>query len=342
MIISKEEAAEVLHLLKLDSFVNQEEDVKKFIIEVSLRKKSGDWYQYWNGNGFIELNKNDGTSIRTIFDDEPYVAEFPENIDMEISKKCINGCAFCYANCTPDGKHADILSYIRDKNSFLYSLHPGTELALNGNEPFNPQLEDLLIFCKERGIVANLTVHENTLLQHKSSLIFMLKNKLLNGIGISPSMYSDEMIEFCRDFPTAVIHTIAGITTEEQYNKLKDKGLKILILGYKDFGRGISYRDLNSNIQNEIDKLKENVKDYENHFRVISFDNLALQQLDPKSWLGDRWDTIYRGDDGSHTMFIDLTNGTYAKNSMQGPENHKPLTSDIKDMLKDIHGRKEA
>ena len=85
--------------------------------------------------------------------------------------------------------------------------------------------------------------------------------------------------------------------------------------------------------------MKEDVKDFENHFKVVSFDNLAIQQLDPKSWLGDRWETIYRGDDGSHTMFVDLTNGTYAKNSMQPKENHKPLLNNVRDMLKDIQAQ---
>ena len=30
-------------------------------------------------------------------------------------------------------------------------------------------------------------------------------------------------IEFCKKYPTAVIHTIAGITTQEQYKSLMDK-----------------------------------------------------------------------------------------------------------------------
>jgi hypothetical protein len=335
--------ADVIEDLRLTKSQIRDKDIGVFAMQVAVRKKSGDWYQYWNGNGFCELNKNDGTMITTVLENEPFVAEFPLNCDMEISKKCTNGCKFCYAGCTPDGKHADIKKFIEDKNSFLYSLHEGTELALNGNEPLHPDLELLLKFCKERGIIANLTVHEGTLLYHKSTLLNWLKEKLINGIGISPSSYSNEMIEFCRDVPTAVIHTIAGITSSEQYNKLKNKDLKILILGYKNFGRGVLFKETwNDSIKKNIEWLKDNVKEFPNNFKVVSFDNLAITQLDPKNWLTDeQWQTFYRGDDGSHTMFIDLVNETYAMNSMQERENHKPLTNEIRDMLKDVQNSKK-
>ena len=313
-----------------------DKDINKFALAVAYRKQTGRWYQYWNGNGYCELNKDTGTMITTVLTDEEFKPEFPLNCDMNISTVCLNGCPFCYEGCSANGKHADIMKFLRDENSFLYSLHEGTELALNGNEPLHPQLEDLLIFCKKRGIVANLTVHENTLLMHKSTLMFMLKNKLIHGIGISPSKYSDEMIEFCRDFPTAVIHTIAGITTEENYTKLKNKNLKILILGYKDFGRGIDYKAATGidTISNNINWLKENVKDFTKYFDVVSFDNLAIEQLNPREWLTEeQYEKFYRGDDGHHTLYIDLVNETFAKNSIQNKTNHRKLLTDIRDML---------
>lgn len=151
------------------------------------------------------------------------------------------------------------------------------------------------------------------------------------------------MIEFAKNHSTAVIHTIAGITTPEQYYMMKDLDLKILILGYKDFGRGVSYKEhFDKNIQNNIDWLKLNVREFPKQFKVVSFDNLAIQQLDPKSWIGEKWNRFYRGDDGSHTMMIDLVNETYAKNSMQDKKNHTPLTNDICAMLKDVQSKKES
>ena len=60
-------------------------------------------------------------------------------------------------------------------------------------------------------------------------------------------------------------------------------------------------------------------------------------QLDPKSFLTEKeWNTFYRGDDGHHTLYIDLVNETFAKNSVQARTHHYPIQSDIRDMLKTI------
>ena len=216
---------------------------------------------------------------------------------------------------------------------------------MNGNEPLHPELDLLLTFLKERGIIANLTVRENTLLKHKKQIERWMKDGMLHGIGISPSDYSDKMIKWCQKHSTAVIHTIAGITTVAEYEKLQKAGnLKILILGYKDFGRGQLYKDYvgDADIQDKITWLSKNWQSFVNYFNVISFDNLAIKQLKVKDNMSPiKYKQFYRGDDGSHTMFIDLVNETYAMNSMQERENHKPLTNNIKEMLKDIHNQKE-
>lgn len=327
---------EIITELNLSSEQLKEKDIQKFVLGVGWRKQTGRWYQYWNGNGYIEINKDDGTSIRTILDDSDYIPEFPENIDMNISNRCNMGCSFCYQGCTKNGKHADIKKYLEDKNSFLYTLHEGTELALNGNEPLHPDLEELLEFCKERGILANLTVNEQTLYNSEKKLDKWLKEGLIHGIGISPSLWNVKLVDFCKEHPTAVIHTIAGITTPKQYECLKDKDIKILVLGYKTFGRGNDYiKQFESGVLNNIHWLSENIKDFVNHFKVVSFDNLAIRQLEPNKWLTkEQWQQFYRGGDGNHTMYIDLVNETFAKNSVQSIEHHTQLMNDVRDMLK--------
>lgn len=344
MGIFKEIAAE----LNLTSEQCKDPEIGKFGMQVAYRKQTGDWYQYWNGNGYCELNKKDGTMITTVLNDEPFVAEFPLNCDMNISNNCCIGCEFCYQGCTKDGQHSNIKKFIEDKNSFLYSLREGTELALNGNEPFHPDLELLLNFCKERHIITNLTVNEISLIAHMEQIEKWLDNGLIHGIGISPKTYSPIMIDWAAKHPTAVIHTIVGITSDTQYKAMYDKNIKILILGYKDFGRGILYKEDEAvYIKTKTKWLKDNVKNFiaynkkKSKFAVVSFDNLAIEQLNPKAWLSDKqWETFYRGDDGSHTLFIDLVRETYAKNSVQDISNHKPLLNDIRDMLKDVQSQR--
>lgn len=316
----------------------KDKQITDFALQVAYRKQSGDWYQYWNGNGYVEINKKDGTLITTVLDDKDFDPEFPLNCDINISNNCKIGCAFCYQGCSINGKHSDIKKFIEDKNSFLYTLHEGTELAINGNEPFHPDLELLLNFCKERNILANLTVNELSLVLHTDIIEKYLEDGLIHGIGVSPNMWSVPLLDFCQKHSIAVIHTIAGITTPQQYQCLFDKDVKILILGYKNFGRGENYlEEHDGNVKDNIRWLQNNIKEMRNHFKVLSFDNLAIEQVNPKSFLTKKeWEKFYRGDDGHHTLFIDLVNETFAKNSVQPKEKHKTLMNDIKDMLKVI------
>ena len=54
-----------------------------------------------------------------------------------------------------------------------------------------------------------------------------------------------------------------------------------------------------------------------NGFKVVSFDNLAIEQLHIKDKLSDKeWETFYGGDDGTVTFFIDLVKGVFARNSL--------------------------
>ena len=69
------------------------------------------------------------------------------------------------------------------------------------------------------------------------------------------------------------------------------------------------------------EKLKQNIINIIPKFRVISFDNLALEQLDIKKQISNnQWNNIYMGDDGEFTFYIDLVKGTYAKNSISCEE----------------------
>lgn len=324
--------------LNLDSEQLKDKEIQNFVLQVAWRKQQGDWIQFWNGNGYCEINKKDGTQITTVLNNEDFKPGFPLNIDCALSTVCNMGCQFCYFNCTPNGKHSDIRKFINDTNSFLYSLQEGTEIALDYNEPRHPDLHILLEFLRDRGVLANITLNEISLLKNQAEIENWLERGLVHGIGISPNKYSHEMIEFCQNHPTAVIHTIAGITTIEQYHYLANKDLKILILGYKNFGRGVDYRfQANDLVVGKIEALKKEVKDYPKMFKVVSFDNLAIKQLNPKEFLSEKeWETFYRGDDGSATFFLNLVDETFAKNSIQPKEKHKALLTDVKDMLKII------
>jgi hypothetical protein len=124
---------------------------------------------------------------------------------------------------------------------------------------------------------------------------------------------------------------------------LKNRDYKILILGYKEVGRGknyMQYIDLFTLDYNH-NWLIEYLHDIRNDFKVVSFDNLALEQLHLPFDTMDKeeWEKQYMGDDGKYTFYIDLVDGTYAKNSVSHiryPINGKT----IDEMFQHISGQK--
>lgn len=269
------------------------------------------WVSYVNGNYIVKLNLDDGTKIR-ISEDDTFIPSFAESCDVLLTQKCQNNCGFCYAGCTPAGKHADLLS-----QKWVDTLHPYTEMALNGNDLDHPQLVPFLNKLKEKKVVPNITVHQNQFMNNLKLIKDLYADKLIYGIGVSYSYYDENFIKEVLSLPTAILHVINGIFSEKDINSLADKGLKILILGYKDIGRGVSYKDnYNSEIKNNQKYLYINLKEVLKRFEVVSFDNLAISQLNVRRLFTRKgWDEFYMGNDGTSTFYIDMVNNKFAQSS---------------------------
>ena len=266
---------------------------------------------YKNGNYLVTI-LNDGTKIRQTKDDE-FIPAFAENCDCKITDKCSQGCAFCYEGCTANGKHGDLFKY-----PFINTLHAYTELALNGNDLDHPDIEKFLEFLKEKKVFANITVNQNQFFANYDRIKDWQEKKMVYGIGVSLQNATDELIEKMNSIPNTVLHTIVGILSEDDIMKLKDHGIKILLLGYKQLQRGVNY--LNSH-NDEVNKNKQyvydNLSDITNWFKVVSFDNLAIEQLDVKRIVPENeWEEFYMGDDGGYTFYIDMVKGEFSKNSI--------------------------
>jgi len=286
--------------------------------------------QYINGNYTVQIYQ-DGTKIRFTEDDE-FNAKFPENIDLKITNWCDIGCSFCHENSTTSGKYVDLTN---EKNlEFLATLQLGTELAIGGGKVTSfPNIERLLSFFFNLGLISNITIQQRELFESRELIERLIKQKDVHGVGISISTLDDEVIKFAQANPNVVLHTIAGVHGKEMYEYLADKNVKILILGYKTFRRGVNYFEkFGKTVENNINWLKDNIKTLLPKFRVLSFDNLAIEQLEIKKALTpEAWETFYMGDDGQHTMYIDWVKGEFAKNSTS--EKRYPLMSDIREMF---------
>ena len=126
------------------------------------------------------------------------------------------------------------------------------------------------------------------------------------------------------------------------FDYFADKGVKILILGYKDFGRGHDLlQRANGIIQVQLNWLKEHIKEYAGKYKVVSFDNLAIEQLEIKNILAkNEWERFYQGDDGTHTMYVDLVKKQFARTSTS--TKRYDLLDDIDDMFKVIKNENKS
>lgn len=248
---------------------------------------------YINGNYKVSIY-NDGTKIRET-NENNFISEFPENIDIKITNSCDLNCSMCHEDSSINGKHGDILNA-----EFIDSLHPYTELAIGGGNPLaHPDIIPFLIKLKKKRIIANMTVNQIHFMKNLSLIEDMLKHRIIHGLGVSLTDSSDsEFLNIVSRYSNIVLHVINGIVSVSDLEKMYDKNIKILILGYKQFRRGIlNFSKNGDSIQNNQNELYNNLAEITRHFKVVSFDNLALKQLETKRIMSQEyWDTFYMGD----------------------------------------------
>jgi len=282
-----------------------------------MRKMSADkdWKEYTNGNVRVFINVYDGTKIRTTMDDE-FQAVFPESVDMKITNHCRMGCVMCHEGSTEDGEHADLSNL---GETFLSTMSPYTEVAIGGGAATShPQIEELLKYLKEKNILANITVHERELLDNIKRVKKWVREDLVKGVGVSiHSEFNKGVCDFAKKHKNTVLHVIAGHTPMNVIDQYGKKGLKLLILGYKNLRRGAdNYTKHKKNIEEKIGEMERNIDRLFMEFAVVSFDNLALRQLNVKEHVSEKiWNTCYQGSDATHTMYIDMVKKEFAATS---------------------------
>lgn len=266
--------------------------------------------KYKNGNVSVSIDEYTGTKIRE-WEGEQYL-EFPESIDIKITNWCDGGCKYCHESSILGGKHGN-LDTLYDK---IKELPAGIELAIGGGNPLDhPCLPGFLRQCKRHGFLVNLTVNQIHI--NKDDYFYMTRSLIHQGLvdGLGISLHNVDKLEnieyLCKYSNNVVIHTILGLT---KYDKilpvLKNKlpYIKLLVLGFKRFGRGLNYSTV-QDFNVDINTLKENSQ-------VVSFDNLAIEQLGLKDKVNEStWSSFYQGDEFTTSMYIDAVEGNYAPTS---------------------------
>lgn len=209
---------------------------------------------------------------------------------------------------------------LEDNCSHLFSINNGiiSHNCGGGNPLSHPKLIPFLQKLKQRGIIANITVNQGHLKTYQDMLIYLIKDDLVKGVGISITSENFKYVKPLLDITDNVVyHLIAGVNRIEVIDKLMEFGnCKVLILGYKVFGFGTKY------FENEQENVKTGLKEWYKKLPkyvgecTLSFDNLAIEQLKVKRlFTHDGWDKFYMGDDFTFTMYIDAVKQEFAPTS---------------------------
>lgn len=265
--------------------------------------------KYRNGNYNVAIF-DDGTKIR-YNDLDCLIPEFPESMDMKISNYCPFNCPMCHEKSSEDGEYGKILHH-----PFIKTLHSGTELALGGGAvTYHPDLIPFLEELKEQGVLPSITINQRE--WEETKIDYLINNQLIYGLGVSFTNVDDEVWDKILSYPNAVVHLIAGYHSRDVFEYFANKGAKILILGYKNWGRGEDYfKNYSNQITVRIRELREILPTLFTRCKVVSFDNLSIKQLDIRTVIGEeKWKEFYMGDDGQYTMYVDMVKQECAKSS---------------------------
>lgn len=288
--------------------------------------------RYKNGN-FVTTILSDGTKIRETEDDE-FIPSFAENMDIKICNYCDMGCKFCHEGSTINGKFGNILN-----EKFVDTLHPYQEVAIGGGDATShPDLIPFLQKLKKKKVIANMTVNQIHFEKKQELIKKLVDEKLIYGLGVSLVNPTKHFIELIKQYPNAVIHVINGVLKPSDIKTLENNNLKMLILGYKHLRRGNEYFEEEQNdIETKQQWLYENLEDIIQKFKVVSFDNLAIEQLDVKRLLTqEEWDEFYMGDDGKVTYYVDMVERKFAQSSTAPFNKRYDLLDSVDDMFEVI------
>lgn len=272
--------------------------------------------KHQNGNGRVAIFQ-DGTRIIK-FRGDVFKPEYPLNVDLRISERCSFGayddgrpgfCDFCHESAKQNGRQGDV-DKILDK---LDGLPEGTEIAMGINFPTQP-IGKLLKTFHKRGMIVNVTINQGHLSANKDAIFSWIGNDLIKGLGVS---YRDQirmdgnLYGYVNDYQNTVWHVIAGIDNIHNVLSLSSKRVKkILILGEKNFGFNAGRVKLTSDLHKD---WRKNVGKLFDHFQVVSFDNLALEQLEiQKLFSEQQWSVFYQHE---HSLYIDAPNERFQLSS---------------------------
>lgn len=280
---------------------------------------------YINGNYAVTELGGGGIKKRALRGGENFQPKFPDSIDLKITNSCSRGCPFCHEKSVPGGK-----SFNLQRTIGILSTLPrvGIEIAVGGGNIFDIPNEaaELLTWMTDYGFRPRITIAYDDLVENANYVdeyrfstgnippqAVIFKNSPF--IGVSIGKYYDKLdIPYYGMNEPIVWHVIVGVMPVEDMRKILNdcKYHKILILGFKNFGRAVGQTP------KELEEWKILGKEIAQRrfIKTIGFDNLALEQLEIKDHIDTKtWDSLWFGPEFCTSMYIDAVEETFAPTS---------------------------
>ncbi len=271
---------------------------------------------YRNGNYNITIY-DDGTKVRETEGDS-FIPSFAENINLKITEKPDISCPWYHDVIKEEKSNQAALmaeNEIDTIHKYIKSLRPYTEVTISGNDLSNPEILALLVYLRKKKVISNIIVSQEHFVNNYHRLLGWTERRLIRGLEVS--LEDSEDIEFLRkiqSFQNSTIHIMSRVFSGDDLDNLDGKNLKIYIHGYnKDLDRsGLSEQDLTYN----EDWIKEAIKtEFPDAFSSVSFDSLALSQLDIENILSEegkeKWNEFYIRPEEDFDLCIDVVNNVF-------------------------------
>lgn len=275
------------------------------------------WFRE-DGDNMIFFDSNRGTKVRLNMKDEPYYkASWPELVDLKITDWCAFNCSFCYMGSTIKGAHAPLadikaaVDILKEANVF--------EIAIGGGEPTDhPDFVEILTYIRSIGMVPNFTTYSLKWLRNKKILNAVFKT--VGGIGFSVHKANDlKKVRKVKDVlnvhatkvssfggPKVVAQHALGILpiseTVELFESAFENRVHVLLLGFKDVGRGEGFEA--ESMDDLPMLLKLTLK--ESPYAMLSVDTAVLQQFPDLLKVLEVNEVFATKEEGKFSMYWDV------------------------------------
>ena len=268
--------------------------------------------------------------------------DVPELVDIKITNFCESGCEYCYQNSTKNGTHAS-MEFI-EEIAFELGKRGVFEAAIGGGEPTtHPHFLKILELFRNYGIIPNFSTRSLTWLNESAEDILKTVGAVSYSVtvksGIEALMHALKEHELECHKHSFNIQYVMGTSSISEFKDLVKEIAKhrlgIILLGYKDKGRGEKFRP--DNYEKWFSVIKEIGN--ETWLGSVGVDTLLINQS--KDYFKDIPYWMYHKKEGRSSMYVDAVDRTCGESSYTDkyyPIDHETLS--VGDAVLDIYQNK--